>query len=88
MSKINPLHQAVMVEEIKYEESTTGSGIILSQKVQEKIQRGVVVAIGDGCKEVSKKDTVYFIRGTGREFTDDGKEYIFVKEEDILAVKV
>lgn len=74
----------------------TSSGIYLPDSASgEKPQQGQVLAVGsdeitsDGVKKPSpakKGDLVFYKKWGGNEVKISGKEYIFVKFEDILAV--
>lgn len=93
--KIKPLGDRVVLEQISPEE-TTKSGIILPGTVEkEKPEQGKVVAVGagrllkDGTRakmEVKVGDKVLFSRYSPTEVKIDGKEYLVVKEEDLLAI--
>lgn len=76
-------------------ETTTSSGIVLPESAEEKPQSGKVLAAGaDEVTEkgVSRKspakvgDRVIYKKWGGNEIKIEGKEYLFVKFEDILAV--
>ncbi|MFO7968580.1 MAG: co-chaperone GroES [Bacillota bacterium] len=90
---LKPLHDHVVLEVIK-QEKTTKSGIILTEKDQEMPTIGKVVAIGEGKTEngktipisVKKNDKVVFKKYTSTDIKLDGKEYLIIKESDILAI--
>lgn len=74
----------------------TASGIVLPESAGEKPQKGKVMAVGDdeildsGKTRVapcSEGDTVYYKKWGGNEIKVDGKEYILVKFDDILAIE-
>ncbi|MBI2267964.1 MAG: co-chaperone GroES [Candidatus Blackburnbacteria bacterium] len=76
-------------------ETATASGILLPDAVGEKPQSGKVLAVGDeeitdsGSKKsapVKEGDRVVYKKWGGNEMKIDGKDYLFVKFEDILAV--
>lgn len=76
-------------------ETKTASGIVLPDSAGEKPQVGKVLAVGDpevtdsGTKKdapVKKGDRVVYKKWGGNEIKISGKEYLFVKFEDILAV--
>ena len=58
--------------------------------VQQKPQRGTVVAVGAGKKDepmtVSVGDTVLYGKYSGTELTLEDKDYMIMRESDILAV--
>lgn len=73
----------------------TASGIYLPESAEEKPQKGKVLAIG--ADEVTEQgttrkspvkvgDIVVYKKWGGSEVKIDGKEYLFAKFEDILAV--
>lgn len=87
--KIKPLADRVLVEPQEAEEKTA-SGIIIPDTAKEKPQRGKVVAIGTGTKdetmEVKVGDTVLYGKYAGTELSIDGKDYLIMRQSDILAV--
>lgn len=91
MAKINitPLHDRVIVEAAAAEEKTA-SGIIIPDSAKEKPQRGTVVAAGPGKKDepmtVKSGDTVLYGKYAGTEISIEGKDYLIMRESDILAV--
>ncbi len=91
---IKPLADRVVVEAAPAEEKSSG-GIILPDTAQEKPQQGTVVAIGPGKASdtgtiigmtVKKGDKVLYGKYSGSEVTHDGKEYLIMRESDILAI--
>jgi len=90
---IKPLGDRVVIEPIEQEE-TTASGIVLPDSAQEKPQEGKVVAVGAGkvengervALEVSEGDHIIFSKYAGTEVEYSGKEYLILREDDILAV--
>jgi len=91
MSKINikPLADRVLVEPSAAETKTT-SGIIIPDTAQEKPQKGMIVAVGKGTKEnplsVKVGDSVLYGKYSGTDLKYDGKDYLIMKESDILAI--
>jgi chaperonin GroES len=92
--KVVPLHDRIVVSRTEAEEKTAG-GIIIPDTAKEKPQEGKVIAVGagrldkDGNKipmEIKAGDRVLFARWAGTELKIDGKEYMIMKEEDILGV--
>jgi chaperonin GroES len=92
--KVRPLHDRVLVQRLSNEETTKG-GIIIPDTAKEKPQEGKVVAVGtgrileDGSKkplEIKKGDKVLFSKYGGTDISIDGKDYLIMREEDILAV--
>ena len=87
--KITPLADRVLVQAAAAE-TKTASGIIIPDTAQEKPQKGSVVAVGKGTKEnpitVQIGDNVLYGKYTGTELKYDGKDYLIMKESDILAI--
>ena len=87
--KIKPLADRVLVEPAAAE-TKTSSGIIIPDTAKEKPQKGNVVAVGAGTKEnpVSVKvgETVLYGKYSGTELKYEGKDYLIMKESDILAI--
>lgn len=87
--KVTPLHDRVLVEPAAAEEKTA-SGIIIPDTAKEKPQRGIVVAAGPGKKDepmtVKAGDTVLYGKYSGTELSLEGKDYLIMRESDILAV--
>lgn len=88
--KYRPLKDRVLVEPHKAEEKTA-SGIIIPDSAQEKPQKGTVIAVGEGKKEepMSLKigDVVIYGKYGGTEINIDGKDYLIMREDDILLVE-
>jgi chaperonin GroES len=87
--KIQPLADRVLVEPAAAEEKTAG-GIIIPDTAKEKPQKGTVVAVGKGKKDepmtVKAGDTVLYGKYSGAEITYNGKDYLIMRESDILAI--
>ena len=92
--KLKPLEDRVVVEP-KQAEDKTASGIILPDTAQEKPQEATIVAVGPGkasdsgnIVEMTVKvgDNVLYGKYSGTEVTVDGKEYLIMRESDILAI--
>ncbi len=90
---LKPLGDRV-VAEVMDEEQTTASGIVLPETAQEKPQRAKVLAVGSGHYEfghhvpleVEVGDEVLFSKYGGTEVKDGGRDYLILRESDILAV--
>ncbi len=94
---IKPLAERVVVEPLEKDvETFAGGELVLPDTAKEKPQQGKVLAVGPGRRdedgkripmEVKVGDTVVYAKYTGTSFkTDDGKEILFIKESDILAI--
>lgn len=86
---IKPLADRVLVEPAAAEEKTS-SGIYIPDTAKEKPQRGTVVAVGNGKKDepvtVKAGDTVLYGKYSGTDISLDGKDYLIMRESDILAI--
>jgi len=83
---IKPLGARVLIE-VKEAETKTASGIIIPDSAQEKQPRGTVLAIGnDKTIEVKVGDVVIYSKFSGNEIKENGKSYMIVKNEDLIAV--
>jgi chaperonin GroES len=87
--KIKPLADRVLIKPMEAEEKTA-SGIIIPDSAKEKPQRGTVVAVGPGTKdekmEVKVGDSVLYGKYSGTELNYDGKDFLMMKQSDILAI--
>lgn len=96
MTKLNlkPTAGYILIEPLD-KETKTASGIYLPDNAGEKPQKGKVLAHGspllDDGQEIESPakvdDIVLYKKWGGNEVKIDGKEYLFVKFEDILAVE-
>lgn len=91
---IKPLGERVVIE-VSEGDVTTASGIVLPDTAKEKPQKGKVIAAGPGKMldngerakmEVKEGDNVLFSKYSGTEVKVDDKEYLVVRESDILAI--
>jgi len=92
--KIQPLGDRVLLEPLEAEEKSSG-GIVIPDTAKEKQQKGKVIAVGKGHLnedgkitplEVRVNDQVLFGRYAGTEVKIGAKEYLIVKEDDILGI--
>lgn len=87
--KIKPLADRVLVEPQEAEQKTA-SGIYIPDTAKEKPQRGKIVAAGPGTKdekmEVKPGDIVLYGKYSGTEISYDGKDYLIMRQSDVLAV--
>ena len=86
---IKPIADRVLVEAAAAQEKTAG-GIIIPDTAKEKPQKGKVVAVGAGNPNepmtVKKGDMVLYGKYAGTELSIDGKDYMMMRESDILAI--
>lgn len=92
--KITPASGYILVEPTKTERKTA-SGIVLPDSHEEKPQKGKVLAVGgaeiteSGVKRKAPcevGETVIYKEWGGNEYKEGGKEYLFIKFEDILGI--
>ena len=90
---IRPLDDRIVVEPLEAEEKTEG-GIVLPDTAKEKPTKGKVISVGEGklldsgnrAKLLVKKgDQVLYGKYAGTEITVSGKDYLILREGDILA---
>lgn len=74
----------ILVEREKEVEKTTSSGLFIPQTAQEKPKQGYVVSKGD-VDFVNVGDCVVFPKFAGIEINVEGKEYLIIKDYDIIA---
>lgn len=91
---LKPLGDRIIIETVEKEEKTA-SGIVLPDSAKEKPQEGRVVAVGTGrvtdngervALEVSEGDKVIFSKYAGTEVKYESKEYLILRQDDILAI--
>ena len=92
--KIRPLQDRILVERVEEEEKTKG-GIIIPDTAKEKPAEGKIAAVGQGKLgddgkrvplEVKKGARILFGKYSGTEVIIEGKEYLIMREDDILGV--
>ncbi len=87
--KFRPLHDRVLIKVLDSDEKTAG-GIIIPDTAKEKPQKGVVVAVGSGTKDnpitVKVGETVLYGKYSGTELKFENKDYLIMRESDILAI--
>jgi len=93
-TNLKPLSDRVVVEPIEKDEITAG-GIALPETAKEEPQQGTIVAIGPGKRDengqrimmdVAVGDKVLFARYGGSSLKHEGKEYLILREDEILAL--
>jgi len=84
----------MLVERLEEREVKKG-GIIIPDTAKEKPQEGKVIAVGNGKVsdegkkiplEVKAGDKILFGKYSGSEVKLDDKEYLIMREEDVLAI--
>ena len=83
-SPITPLADRVVA--VKEEAKTqTASGIYLPDTAKEKPAYAVVEAVGPDVKGIKVGDKIVYKEYSTTELKVDGKDYLIVNEEDVLA---
>ena len=91
---IKPLNDRILVKRLEAEEITKG-GIVLPDTAKEKPKEGEVVAVGPGKLlesgkrqplELKKGNKIIFESYAGTEIKIEGKEYLLMKEDDVLGI--
>ena len=93
-TSIKPLGDRVLIEALDAQE-TLKSGIIIPDTAKERPQEGRVIAVGPGrvseegkriAPEVKKGDAILYGKYSGAEVKIEGKDYLILRETEILAV--
>ena len=94
-TKLIPLRDYIVLEP-QTEKEVTESGIVIPQDTnKDRPEQGTVVAVGPGRvlpegtrseMDVKKGDKVLFSKYGPTEVKIDGKDYLVVKQDDILAI--
>ena len=92
--KARPLGDRVVIQRIEAEKQT-GSGIVIPDMATEKPDQGIIVSHGMGkfgddgnLRPMSVKvgDKVLFGKYAGQNFKMDGKDYMTMREDDIIGI--
>jgi chaperonin GroES len=94
---IKPLGDRLVVEPLEKDQETFAGGqLVLPDTAKEKPQQGKVLAVGPGRLDEDGKripmdvkvgDTIVYAKYSGTSFkTEDGKEILFMRESDVLAI--
>ena len=92
-TKVKPLGDRVLVEPQEKEE-TTASGLVLPDTAKERPQEGKVIAVGPGrlndegkriAMDIKAGDVVVYSKFAGTEYSENGTDYLVLRESDILA---
>ncbi|RUL51765.1 MULTISPECIES: co-chaperone GroES [Lysinibacillus] len=91
---LRPLGDRIIIELVEVEEKSA-FGIVLPDSAKEKPQEGKVVAVGTGRVldngtrvelDVKEGDSIIFSKYSGTEVKYEGKEYLILRENDVLAI--
>ena len=93
---LRPLNDNVLIKALSKEDETTASGIILPDTVdKERPEKGEVVAIGPGKlkddgnrapMDVQVGQKIVFKKYSPDEIKVDGKEFLVIRMDDIVAI--
>ena len=93
-TSLRPLHDRLLVKRLEEGDEKHGS-IIIPDSAKEKPQEGKVIAAGSGkvtedgkkiALDVKTGDRILFGKYSGSEVKLNGKEYLIMKEEDVLGI--
>ena len=93
-SRFRPLHDRILVEREKEARESAG-GIVIPDSATEKPVQGEVIAVGNGKLQnngsvhpldVKVGDKVLFGKRSGTEVKVDGKDFLVLHEDDVMAV--
>lgn len=91
---LKPLGDRVVVRPIEQDDHTK-SGLFLPESAKEKPQQGKIIAAGPGSRkedgsriplDVKIEDVILYAKYGGTTIKLDGKEFLILREADILAV--
>jgi chaperonin GroES len=94
---IKPLPGYVLIEPIEEEEKSAG-GVYLPESAKDKPSKGRVIACGEGEHVITEKidgikmapvmagQIVVYKKWTNQEVQHEGKEYLLVKFDELLAI--
>lgn len=91
---LKPLGDRIIVKQQEADEKTAG-GLIIAPKAQEKPQRGIIIAVGEGKLDnngnlvkpgVKEGDSVIYSKYGGTDIKIGEEDYIILRADDILAV--
>jgi chaperonin GroES len=91
--KIRPLGDRIVVQRL--EEELEKGGIIIPDTAKEKSLKGKIVAVGEGKvtedgnripMQLKKGDKVLIGKYSGTEVQIEGKDYLIMREDDVLAI--
>ena len=90
---IKPLGDRVLIQPLEQQEEKVGS-IYIPDTAKEKPQEGTVEAVGPGRTEDGKLippevkvgDKILYGKYSGTEIKHGGKDYLIIRESDILAI--
>ena len=87
MKELQPINQKVLIDiTVSKDEQKTASGIYIPDSAKEKNQIGTIKAMSNiENPEITVGDTVIYKEYAGAEVKFEGKDYLLIPYEDILA---
>lgn len=91
---LTPLGDQILVERMEAENKTS-SGLFIPDTAKEQPQQGKVISVGPGSRndkgervplEIKAGKRILFTKFGGTEVTLDGKDYMILNEDDVLAL--
>ena len=86
---IKPLADRVLVQ-AQEAETKTASGLYIPDSAKEKPQQGVIIAVGNGKSdepmELKVGDKVMYGKYAGTEVSFEDKDYLIMRQSDVIAV--
>jgi chaperonin GroES len=91
---VTPVNDRILIIPLT-PETKTSSGLVIPSTAQEKLPHGTVFSVGQGRRlpdgtfvppDVAVGETVIYSQSAAQSVKLDGKNYVVVKEEDILCV--
>jgi len=91
--KLRPIGDNILVERLEAEQKK--GSIIIPDSAKEKPKQGKVVAVGKGKTDkdgklipmnVKKGNRIFFASYAGTDVEIEGKEYVIMREEDVLGI--
>ena len=80
----------IIIPDTAKEKPQQGTVVAVPDTAKEKPQQGTVVAVGPGTKDnqmtLKVGDTVIYGKYAGTEFHLDGKDYMIMRENDVIAI--
>jgi chaperonin GroES len=93
--KIRPLYDRVVIRRVEEKGDSLRGGLYIPDSAKEKPQEGEVMAIGKGKRledgklvalDLQVGDRILFGKYSGSDITIEGKDYMIMREDEILAV--
>lgn len=82
---IQPLEARVVIKKDDKLEKTSG-GIFIPDVVNQKVNTGVVLAVGKGCQYLKVNDKILFDKFAGTEIEIGAETYTLLLEDNVLCI--